>query len=193
MTGHSEQIGLGVTTLADADSFARCEERFAALVNRQARFVFRVAYAVVRNSHDAEDVVQEVFLRLYRSRGWDKIEDERAYLSRVTWRVAVDHLPKSAVRNEALNAESPSRAETPEQAAVQANWAAVVHSLMDALPEELRQPLALSAVDDLKSSDIAGILGIPEGTVRTRVKKAREILQQKLARLTGESYGRQHG
>jgi RNA polymerase sigma-70 factor, ECF subfamily len=185
MTGHSERIGLGVTTLADGDSFARCEERFAALVNRQARFVFRVAYAMLRNSHDAEDVVQEVFLKLYRSRGWDKIEDERAYLSRVTWRVAVDHLPRAAGGGLALDAESPSRAETPEQAAVQSNWAAVVHKLMDALPEELRQPLALSAMDDLKSFEIAGILGIPEGTVRTRVKKAREILKQKLSRLTG--------
>ncbi len=190
MTGHSEQIGLGVTTLADGDSFALCEERFAALVNRQARFVFRVAYVVLRNSHDAEDVVQEVFLKLYRSRGWDKIEDERAYLSRVAWRAAVDHLPKSAARYEALNAEAPSRVETPEQAAVQANWAAVVHRLMDALPEELRQPLALSALDDLKSFDIAQILRIPEGTVRTRIKKAREILKQKLSRLTGESYGK---
>jgi RNA polymerase sigma-70 factor (ECF subfamily) len=107
MTGHSERIGLGVTTLTDGDSFALCEERFAAPVNRQARFVFRVSYAVLRNSHDAEDVVQEVFLKLYRSRAWDKIEDERAYLSRVAWRMAVDHLPKSVARNEALDTESP--------------------------------------------------------------------------------------
>jgi RNA polymerase sigma-70 factor (ECF subfamily) len=64
---------------------------------------------------------------------------------------------------------------------------------MDALPEELRQPLALSAVDDLKSFDIARILGIPEGTVRTRIKKAREILKQKLLRLTGESHERRDG
>jgi RNA polymerase sigma-70 factor (ECF subfamily) len=119
MTGHSERIGLGVTTFAGEDSFARCEERFAALVNRQARFVFRVAYAVLRNAHDAEDVVQEVFLKLYRSRAWEKIEEERAYLSRVTWRMAVDHLPRAAGGRLALNAESPSRAETPEQAALQ--------------------------------------------------------------------------
>jgi RNA polymerase sigma-70 factor (ECF subfamily) len=190
MTGHSERIGLGGTTLADEESFARCEERFAALVNRQSRFVFRVAYAVLRNSHDAEDVAQEVFLKLYRSRGWNKIEDERAYLSRVTWRVAVDRQPKGSRRHDALDAESPSHAETPEQAALHANWAAVVHRLMDALPEELRQPLALSAVDDLKSFEIAKILGIPEGTVRTRLMKARDVLKQKLSRLMGERYGR---
>jgi len=189
LTGHSERIGLGETTLADEDGFARCEERFAALVNRQSRFVFRVAYAVLRNSHDAEDAAQEVFLKLYRSRGWDKIEEERAYLSRVAWRIAIDRLPKTGRGHAALDVESPSPDRTPEQAAVQANWAAVVHRLMDALPEELRQPLALSA-DDFKSFEIAQILGIPEGTVRTRLMKARELLKQKLSRLMGERYGR---
>jgi RNA polymerase sigma-70 factor (ECF subfamily) len=190
MTGHSERIGLGGTTLADEDSFAQCEERFAALVNRQSRFVFRVAYAVLRNSHDAEDVAQEVFLKLYRSRRWDEIEDERAYLARVTWRVAMDRQAKAGRAHAALNGESPSHGETPEQAAVHANWAAVVHRFMDALPAELRQPLALSAVDDLKSFEIARILGIPEGTVRTRLMKAREVLKRKLSRVIGEPYGR---
>ena len=46
------------------------DEQFVALVNRHSRFVFRVAYAVLRNLHDAEDVVQETFLKLYRSSRW---------------------------------------------------------------------------------------------------------------------------
>jgi RNA polymerase sigma-70 factor (ECF subfamily) len=190
MTGHSEQIGLGGTTLADEESFARCEEQFAALVNRHSRFVFRVAYSVLRNSPDAEDVAQEVFLKLYRARRWDKMEDERAYLARAAWRAAIDRQPKAGRNHAALDAESPSLDETPEQAALHANWAGVVHRLIDALPEELRQPLALSAVEDLKSFEIARILGIPEGTVRTRLMKAREVLKQKLARLMGERSGR---
>jgi len=52
--------------------------------------------------------------------------------------------------------------------------------LIDALPEELRQPLALSTVEELTSPEVARILGIPEGTVRTRLMRAREILKQKL-------------
>jgi RNA polymerase sigma-70 factor (ECF subfamily) len=55
-----------------------------------------------------------------------------------------------------------------------------VHRLIDALPEELRQPLALSTVEELTSPEVARILGIPEGTVRTRLMRAREILKQKL-------------
>ena len=55
-----------------------------------------------------------------------------------------------------------------------------VHRLIDALPEELRVPLALSTVDEMTSADIAGVLGIPEGTVRTRLMRARQVLKQKL-------------
>jgi RNA polymerase sigma-70 factor (ECF subfamily) len=187
MTGHSEQIGLGETVLADEQDIAGCEERFAALVGRQSRFIFRVAYAVLRNSHDAEDVVQEVFLKLYRSARWDQMKDERAYLARVAWRISVDRLPKT--RDSEVDAEELAGGETPEQAAVQANWSAVVHRLIDALPEELRHPLALSSIDELKSHEIARILGIPEGTVRTRLMKARAVLKQKLALLMGGRCG----
>lgn len=51
---------------------------------------------------------------------------------------------------------------------------------VDALPVELRQPLALSAVEELTSPKIAALLGIPEGTVRQRILRARQILKQKL-------------
>jgi len=59
------------------------EEDFTGLVQRQARFVFRVAYAVLLNSHDAEDAVQETFLKLYQNRGWQHLDNERAFLARV--------------------------------------------------------------------------------------------------------------
>ena len=66
------------------------EAEFTALVERQSRFVFRVAYGVLLNAHDAEDAVQETFLKLYRNGGWRHAENERAFLARVAWRVAVD-------------------------------------------------------------------------------------------------------
>ena len=191
MIGHFERIGLGETALADEKDTGSCDERFAALVERQSRFVFRVAYAVLRNSHDAEDVVQEVFLKLYRSHHWEKIKDERAYLSRVAWRVSIDWRSTARdirINNDGLHAESLPAGETPEQAVLQANWSAVVHRLIDALPEELRLPLALSAADDLTSCEIAKLLGIPEGTVRTRIMKARAVLKQKLSVVIGDRH-----
>src|SRR4051812_20814528 len=69
------------------------EERFRDLVERQSRFVFRIAYAMLRNVQDAEDVVQEVFLKLFRGGAWEEMRDERAFLARTAWRMAVDRLP----------------------------------------------------------------------------------------------------
>ena len=84
----------------------RDEEAFAALVERQSRFVFRVAYALLRNASDAEDVVQEAFLKLYRTGAWVGMVDERAYLSRTVWRMAVGRLPRE--RTEQPDVDLPS-------------------------------------------------------------------------------------
>jgi RNA polymerase sigma-70 factor (ECF subfamily) len=63
---------------------------------------------------------------------------------------------------------------------IRADAEAAVHRLVDALPLELRLPLALSTVDGLTSPEIARVMGIPEGTVRGRMARAREILKRKL-------------
>ncbi len=164
------------------------EAEFTALVLRQSRFVFRVAYAVLLNSHDAEDAVQETFLKLYRNRGWRHLDNERAFLARVAWRVAVDRRPNmqqfiAADSAVAAADDPPSPRPGPEQALVSANQHAVIHSLIDRLPEDLRLPLVLSAFEELNSREIGCILGVPEGTVRTRLLRAREVLRQKLIRL----------
>jgi RNA polymerase sigma-70 factor, ECF subfamily len=164
------------------------DAEFAELVERQWRFVFRVVYAVLLNSHDAEDAVQETFLKLYRNRGWHKIENERAFLARVAWRVAIDRSP-SSVRgsvpgtSESLvdSADPESLEPDPEEVLILAADHALIHSMIDALPEVLRVPLVLSSYEELNSRQIGRILGIPEGTVRTRLQRARQLLHQKLA------------
>lgn len=164
------------------------EARFTELVRRQSRFVFRVAYAVLLNPHDAEEVVQETFLKLYRNRGWQNLDNERAFLARVAWRVAVDSRsrtpqPAGPAFEPDQAGELPSPRPSPEQNLLAANQTATIHAMIDALPEELRVPLALSAFDELNSREIGGILGIPEGTVRTRLQRAREMLRKKLSAL----------
>ncbi|WP_158748860.1 RNA polymerase sigma factor [Acidobacterium sp. S8] len=163
------------------------EAEFAACVERCSRFVFRVAYAVLRNSHDAEDVVQEVFLKLYRNGAWRGMREEKAYFARVAWRSAVDRLPKHAGAS-MEEMEIASELPNPEQMALDADWQKKVHRLMDTLPEEFRQPLALSTIEELTSGEIARIMEIPEGTVRTRILRARQLLRKKLATLEGRSY-----
>lgn len=162
------------------------DAEFSALVQRQSRFVFRVAYAVLLNSYDAEDAVQETFLKMYRNSGWKDAENERAYLARVAWRIAVDQKRRSASSSVSgltdpatldLMASSHPR---PDESMTEANQRAMVHVLIDSLSEELRVPLVLSTFEELNSREIGEILGVPEGTVRTRLQRARQILRQKL-------------
>ena len=176
MLGIPQQIAC--TRLAEEEEATACDDVFAELVKRHSRFVFRVAYAVLRNAHDSEDVVQEAFLKIYRARRWDRMESEKAFLARTAWRLAVDRLKR---RNQTEVTDGPSPGNDPEQAVIAAQWSALIHRLIDALPEELRQPLALSSIEELNSREIAEVMGIPEGTVRTRLMRARESLKRKLA------------
>ncbi len=170
------------------------ETEFTAFVQRQSRFVFRVAYAVLLNGHDAEDVAQETFLKLYRNRGWRGLNNERAFLARAAWRIAVDHRRPAARKEDSLEeiepaiADPPSPRPSPEETLLAANQQAVVHTMIDTLPEELRLPLVLSAFDELNSREIGRILSIPEGTVRTRLQRARQMLRQKLSTLEEVRY-----
>lgn len=173
-----------VDTAASAPRLVNSDvAEFEALVGRQSRFVFRVAYAILRNRHDAEDAVQETFMKLYRNAAWKSMDDERAFLARTAWRVAVDRLRRHAPIVAEQKSELVSPAPGPEQQAIDASQHAAIHRMIDSLPEELRQPLALSALEELNSREIALILGIPEGTVRTRLMRARQMLRQKLAGL----------
>ena len=97
---------------------------------------------------------------------------------------AADFQVKTSRRNRCAIALIPSKM------AVDADAVMLVHKLMDALPEELRQPLALSAVDEMSSKEIAAVLGIPEGTVRTRLMRGREILREKLTAVLDGRYAK---
>jgi len=158
------------------------DDRFTAFVTTNSGFVFRVTYAVLRNRADAEDAAQETFLKLYRLGGWSDAEDERTYLARVAWRVAVS---RRLAKSDELSKEPKCCRRNPEEAAIAADQEAWVHRLIDALPEELRMPLTLSSIEGLTSARIASMMEMPEGTVRTRIARARQILKGKIE----ERYG----
>jgi RNA polymerase sigma-70 factor (ECF subfamily) len=100
--------------------------------------------------------------------------------------VAVSKFRK--VPHEAPVVDMPSAEASPEQAAIEADFHARLRRYVDALPEELRQPLALSTVEEMTSREISQVMGIAEGTVRTRLMRARELLKKKLAALTVRRY-----
>jgi RNA polymerase sigma-70 factor, ECF subfamily len=159
------------------------DERFEGMVGRQARFMFQVAFGLLRNRQDAEDAVQEAFLKLYRGEAWLRMENERGFVARTVWRVAIDHLPRGVERNsDVLDiqlAASGAAGKSPEQSAVEKDERGLLRRLIEGLPEELRQPLVLSAVEEMTSREVAETMGIAEGTVRTRVMRARTELRRR--------------
>jgi RNA polymerase sigma-70 factor, ECF subfamily len=156
------------------------DERFEEMVARQARFMFQVAFGLLRNTQDAEDAVQEAFLKLYRGEAWLRMENEKGFLARTVWRVALDHLPKAAERmSDVSEMQLEAVGGSPEEKAVDEDERAVLRRLIDGLPEELRQPLVLSSVEEMTSREVAEAMGIPEGTVRTRVMRARTELRRR--------------
>jgi len=157
---------------------------FAALVDRHARFLYRVAFGLLRNPEDAEDAVQETFLKLYRNDAWLAMDDEKAFLARSVWRTGLTRLSSASARamknsEDVTEIEIASPTASPEESALGASARAVMKSLIESLPETLRQPLVLSAVDGMRSHEVAVVLGIPEGTVRTRVMRAKNELRRR--------------
>jgi RNA polymerase sigma-70 factor (ECF subfamily) len=157
-------------------------------VREHSRAVYRIAFAVLRNHHDAEDATQETFVRLLR---YDKqnrlasIRDLRAWLARVVWRVALDRRrgASEVSLDEAVEVISGLRAAGAGADEVAANeqMKLLLARLIEQLPRHLRDTLTLSLSEELSSPEMAAVLGIPEGSVRERLWRARRMLREKLS------------
>src|SRR5271165_160591 len=168
--------------LAQETSVLDSTDEFTALeltVRQHARLVFKVAYGVLRNSHDAEDVVQETFLRAHRS-GIESVQDIQSWLATVAFRLALDRRRKPEALNIA-DFEVPSREPDAERTAIRRQQVDRLQRLIASLSDDLRYPLVLSALEELNSRQIGEILGITESSVRGRIMRARQILRDKLA------------
>jgi RNA polymerase sigma-70 factor, ECF subfamily len=181
--------GEAILSEAAVTEAGRAESRDAALealVREHSRLVYRIAYAVLRRHHDAEDAAQETFLRVLRYNAkLNQVEDPKPWLARIAWRVAVD---RSKQRGEVslddpdrTTAEPASAEATADETAAGAQLGAALEKLIAALPEKLREPLILSTLEEMTPHEVGATLGINEAAVRSRVFRARQILKQKLA------------
>ena len=165
------------------------DEAIEGMVRQHSRLVYRIAYAVLRQHHEAEDATQETFLRVLRySSKLAAVEDAKTWLARIAWRVAVDRSKRSGRRQE-IPLDQPERqmreVASPHASADQTiqgtQVGAVLEKLIAALPEQLRAPLILSAIEEMTPREIAATLNINEAAVRSRVFRARQILKDKLS------------
>jgi RNA polymerase sigma-70 factor, ECF subfamily len=167
------------------------DEAIEALVHEHARLVYRIAYAALRQHQDAEDATQEVFLRILRYRSkLAGVEDAKTWLARIAWRVAVERSKRrrtgeSSIENENAAVDIAASAPIADTTVQQAEVATIVKRLIQALPENLRQPLILSTLEEMSPKEAAAVLGIKDSTVRSRVFRARQILKEKLMERIG--------
>jgi RNA polymerase sigma-70 factor, ECF subfamily len=161
------------------------EDALDLAVRRHARLVYRIAFAVLRNHHDAEDAAQETLLKFLRHRKrWVEIRDVRSWLAKMAWRVATSRTGKypETSLEDAAEAVGKMRAEgaDAERIASTAEMQALLSRLIAALPRDLREVTMLSMAHELSSGEISAVVGIPEGSVRNRQLRARELLREKL-------------
>jgi RNA polymerase sigma-70 factor (ECF subfamily) len=158
------------------------EEMLAAMVSQYAGTLYRVAFSVLRNPADAEDAVQEAFLRVLRHRDMlDEVRDRRVWLIRIVWNIVLDRKRRAKTRPETddvaeLTRVLPSDGLTAEQIASAAQHHAHVLACVDRLPTKERQVLMLSAFEELNSVEIASVLDITESSVRSRLFRARNLM-----------------
>jgi RNA polymerase sigma-70 factor (ECF subfamily) len=183
------QVFLGETVLNPAMAMATAPT-VETLVSSYSLMVFRIAYSILRNHHDAEDAVQECFLRVLKHKGGlSRVQNAKTWLARVAWTTALDK--RRAGRVMASLDEGQPGAETaqslsdssplPDEQLAGAQMQQLLQRLIAGLPEDLRYPLELSTVQELNSAEIAEVLKIPEGSVRTRLFRARRQLKEKLS------------
>jgi len=166
---------------AQADTRREFEERLAEC----GPLAYRVARGVLRNTADAEDVAQEALLRAYRK--FDRLRDRnrfRAWLVRIAFRLALDRL-RSGKRRELRDMlwsqpEHQPPAATAEDLAVSNEFQAHLESALEELPGKLRLVLLLAAMEGHTIDEIAAMLRISTGTVKSRIFYARKQLAEKL-------------
>jgi RNA polymerase sigma-70 factor, ECF subfamily len=164
-------------------------ESVETLVAEHSLMAFRIAYSILRNHQDAEDAVQECFLRvLKQSKRLHEVRNAKTWVARVAWTSALDRRSSRAraAANEMVEetealAQIADKTPAADEQLAGKQMQGLLEQMMAALPEDLRHPLELSTVQELNSAEIAEIMNIPEGSVRTRLMRARQRLREKLS------------
>jgi RNA polymerase sigma-70 factor, ECF subfamily len=158
------------------------KREFEARLAECGTLAFRVARDALRSSSDAEDVAQEAMLQAYRR--FERLRDQsrfRAWLVRITFRLALDQARSSRRREQretvwAVTVPRP----TAEDLAASSEFGRRLDQAMETLPERFRLILVLSAMDGHSLEEVAELLQLPLGTVKSRLHTARKRLAEKL-------------
>lgn len=179
---------LGTVVRVDAD----LEQEFEDRLRESSSLAVRVAYSVLRQRQDAEEVAQEAFAKAYRRFSQLRDRDSfRAWLVRMTWRLAIDRWRsdrRRTAREQSVSRPGPdptAEGIAAENERAERLWRAIEH-----LPDKLREVIVLSAIEGYDGSEVALLLGLPAGTVKSRLFQARKGLAQRLRCLVNDTRAR---
>ncbi len=177
--------GLDVPDVPDADVQAWAPPSWDEVVTRHSARVYRLAYRLTGNQHDAEDLTQEVFVRVFRSLSSYTPGTFEGWLHRITTNLFLDTVRRKArIRFEALPDDAErleSRDRGPAQVYDETHFDHDVQAALDALPPDFRAAVVLCDLEGLSYEEIAATLGIKIGTVRSRIHRGRSALRAALA------------
>src|SRR6185369_15246252 len=168
MHEHVERLAGSLVT-ADRE----LEREFEARLQDSSRLAFRVAFSVLKQREDAEEVAQEAFLRAHRS--FSSIRDRdsfRAWMVRTTFRLALDRVrgeKRRMRREDAAAMEAPMETASVETDAIRVEMRKRVTDAVAELPEKLRLVMVLVAIEEQNLASVARLLEVPEGTVKSRL------------------------
>ena len=170
------------------------QQAFAELVGLYQDKLYHMAYRMLNNRQEAEDVVQEAFLRVYNNlERYDENMKFSTWIYRIATNLCIDRLRKRKP-SYSLDAESnefegldgysmiPSDNRTPESETLLSETQSIIHQAMATLPPKYKTVMVLRYLHELSLQEIGDALGMPVTTVKTRVHRGREFLRKKLER-----------
>jgi RNA polymerase sigma-70 factor (ECF subfamily) len=162
---------------------ARSTVDLAAMVDSYSTLLFRIANSVLRSRTEAEDVVQDVFLRVLEHHlSLSKVRDMRVWLIRIAWNLALDRKKRKRPEqwDEAFAQSLASATMTADAAMEEAQRFRSVLNEIEILPNAERHVLLLSAIEELGTAEIAAVLRRSESAVRALLSRARARLRERL-------------
>ena len=172
-------------TFADADGQPWTPPSWEEIVSTHSARVYRLAYRLTGNQHDAEDLTQEVFVRVFRSLSTYTPGTFEGWLHRITTNLFLDMVRRrQRIRFDALGDDAaerlPSREPSPAQHFNDTHFDADVQQALDTLAPEFRAAVVLCDIEGLSYEEIAATLGVKLGTVRSRIHRGRSHLRKAL-------------
>jgi len=161
------------------------------LVSKYMKRVVSIAWGIVRNAHDAEDLAQEAFVKAYRTIGRFKTgQPFGPWIYRIVTNLALDVVKhRKRFRHEELrDVEPAARRDDADLAARSGELAVRIDAAIESLPEMQRVVARLYLVEEFGHAEIAEMTGLSEGTVRSHLSLARGKLKERLSDLHGDSH-----